>query len=924
MLEAVVGVALRAILASVVLGGVLAALVLLATRYLALTAATRHALWTTALIATAVMPLAGVAVSFARATVAPTPAVTVAASSGTTSSAAMPPQDASSHAKDRANGLTASSAAHRAAATSGTGRDRTAGSSSTAGTASAAPSLADRLNLGHWTLPRLSRAIALGVVGIWAIGALIGLIGLAASIVRVRGLKRRSSPLDGPLADELPWLTEIGPGREIYLRLSFETETPVAIGFRRPVILIPTELATADGLAAIEQLILHEHAHLRRYDDWTNLVQRAIERIFWFNPIVWLVGRRIALEREIASDDAVVEKTGEAHAYATSLWRLAREMRMPEHAVVAPGALLTRKQITVRIEQLLDKKRARLHRSPSAALGVALASLAAVAFVATSAPAVELPAVADAPSSPAATAWHREAASARGNSVTRRTPDAKNGTLALTAAGMSPAKHASAPQSGGAARTATVAFEREPLRVPRSASAQQQQQSATTFTVRGPSPLKLTFGNGGKAQGSARNTAHARASTNAQELGERAQTLAVSPPAPVPAVPVVPPVPNAAPVPSLSIRLKSLHNLTPEQIAKLQAAAERAGARASHVTDAADFGPQVAKSMQEALATLPREIAQESSSTRQSRMDGVKLSRELVASCVACSFRNADLRGIDLHGLKINADDFSGADFRGANLSGAQLIGVSLAHANLSNADLRNAELNGVELRDANLDGALLDGIKLVGVSIRQTSLRGTMLRSAIASCLGCDFGKMDLRGQDLHGLVLNGVSFADADLRNANLSGAQLVGVSLSRANLGKTDLRNAQLNGTELRDANLDGALLDGIKLIGVSVKKTSLRGTSLRSVIANCTGCDFGRMDLHGQDLHGIVLSGANLSHADLHDANLSGAHFSGVDLSYANLAGADLTNAKLEGCNLTGIELRGARTAGMTMHGSTLDG
>ena len=193
------------------------------------------------------------------------------------------------------------------------------------------------------------------------------LVGLAASIVRVRGLKRRSSPLDGTLADELPWLTDGGRGREIYLRLSYETETPVAIGFRRPVILIPTELATADGLAAIEPLILHEHAHLRRYDDWTNLVQRTIERVFWFNPIVWLVGRRIALEREIASDDAVVEKTGEAHAYATSLWKLAREMRMPEHAVVAPGALLTRKQITVRIEQLLDKKRARLHRSPAAA-----------------------------------------------------------------------------------------------------------------------------------------------------------------------------------------------------------------------------------------------------------------------------------------------------------------------------------------------------------------------------------------------------------------------------------------------------------------------------------------------------------------------------------------------------------------------------
>jgi beta-lactamase regulating signal transducer with metallopeptidase domain len=249
-------------------------------------------------------------------------------------------------------------------------------------------------NLSFNFTPRLSRELAIGVVGVWLAGALIGLVGLVASIVRVRGLKKRSSPLEGDLADELPWLTDVAAGREIYLRLSFETETPVAIGFRRPVILIPTELASAAGLVAIESLILHEHAHLRRYDDWTNLVQRTIERIFWFNPVVWLVGRRIALEREIASDDAVVEKTGAAHAYATSLWRLAREMRMPEHAVVAPGALLTRKQISLRIELLLDKNRARLHGSPAASFGVVLAGLVAVGFVATSAPAVELPAAA--------------------------------------------------------------------------------------------------------------------------------------------------------------------------------------------------------------------------------------------------------------------------------------------------------------------------------------------------------------------------------------------------------------------------------------------------------------------------------------------------------------------------------------------------
>jgi len=152
---------------------------------------------------------------------------------------------------------------------------------------------------------------ALAIAAVWLAGVVAGLAGLVISLIRVGGLKKRSSPLDSDLADDLPWLTENhAREREIYLRLSYETETPVAIGFGRPVILIPTELASHSGLAAIDQLIRHEHAHLRRYDDWTNLLQRVIERIFWFNPIVWLVGARIALERADRSNGCLWVQRG--------------------------------------------------------------------------------------------------------------------------------------------------------------------------------------------------------------------------------------------------------------------------------------------------------------------------------------------------------------------------------------------------------------------------------------------------------------------------------------------------------------------------------------------------------------------------------------------------------------------------------------
>ena len=769
MIEAIVGVALRAILASVLLGGVLAALVLVAVRTLSLTASTRHALWISALVATALMPLAGVGMSIARATVAATPAPAAMP-------AVHPAFDAAPSAARRPGVETFVIEQHTAAAA----------------TVPPAPSLAERLRLADrlafaaWT-PRVSRELALGAVAVWALGALAGLIGLAGSVARVRGLKRRSSPLDGALADELPWLTEVGHGREIYLRLSYETETPVAIGFRRPVILIPTELANAEGLAAIESLILHEHAHLRRNDDWTNLLQRAIERVFWFNPIVWFFGRRIALEREIASDDAVVEKTGEAHAYATSLWKLVREMRMPEHAVVAPGALLTRKQITVRIEQLLDKKRARLHRSPVAALGIALAGVLSIAFVATSAPAVELPA---APVNVAATAaserahpWHGSNASAHAKL---------------------PAKHVSPVAATAALESArkTAATKRVAVNAdPRSASAEAQlallrAQLAAAKTQSATVHEKTIHIIDDRKPGAA---LPAPPSAIWREVPAPAAPGAMPPLAPLPAV-----VPTASAV--------SAHS-----IARIQVSAATAGAAAARVRETARlrYDADIERTIKAAMASIPREIAIEMSSgtMRHLRFDGMKLTREMVASCAGCSFRNADARGLDLHDLKINADNFSGADLRGANLSGAKLAGVSLSGTNLSNADLRGATLTGVELRSTNFDGAQLEGIRLTGVSIRRVSLRGTTLRSVIANCVGCDFSGLDLHGQDLHGLTLTSVDFNHADLHDANLSGVHFVTVDLSHANLSGADLTNAHLQTCDLDSADLRGARTTGM---------------------------------------------------------------------------------------------------------------
>jgi TonB family protein len=124
---------------------------------------------------------------------------------------------------------------------------------------------------------------------------------------------------------------------------------------------------------------VHEVAHVRRYDVWTNALARVAEALVALNPSAWFVMRRLSAEREIACDDWVVERTGSGDTFATVLAGLARTVGR-NAPLGAPSAFGSRHSIVVRIERLLDARPRRLRLSVSA-LTATLASLALIAVL---------------------------------------------------------------------------------------------------------------------------------------------------------------------------------------------------------------------------------------------------------------------------------------------------------------------------------------------------------------------------------------------------------------------------------------------------------------------------------------------------------------------------------------------------------------
>ncbi len=209
---------------------------------------------------------------------------------------------------------------------------------------------------------------------LWYIVATALLLRLIISYVRLQQLKASTRPIPTLYQHRVRrWLEESGGRRECRLCLSDKVPMPVAIGLFDPVIVLPERLLEQLSDDELDQVGLHELAHLQRWDDYTNVFQKIAEALLFFNPAVYFIGRQLTLEREIACDDRVIATTRKPLTYAACLTRLVEETALARQSLPALGAVSTRRQIAIRIERLLDKRRALPLASGLAALAACCA-----------------------------------------------------------------------------------------------------------------------------------------------------------------------------------------------------------------------------------------------------------------------------------------------------------------------------------------------------------------------------------------------------------------------------------------------------------------------------------------------------------------------------------------------------------------------
>jgi protocatechuate 3,4-dioxygenase beta subunit len=231
-------------------------------------------------------------------------------------------------------------------------REAAAGPEPAGTTAHPDPLRSDSRPLGAWRLAALMAAVA------WAAMVLALLVRLAGGCLTLAWLRRGADEAGG---DSERLLGEcraaLGLSRPVRVAMHPAVGSPAVVGGPLPMVLVPTDWAGWPD-SRRRACLLHELAHLARYDDWAKVAQEVLRAPFFFHPLVgWLLAR-LDRERELLCDETAVALGSEPVAYASLLLDLARRpgRRLRVVPSYRPGWLpfLDRRTVRVRIERLLE------------------------------------------------------------------------------------------------------------------------------------------------------------------------------------------------------------------------------------------------------------------------------------------------------------------------------------------------------------------------------------------------------------------------------------------------------------------------------------------------------------------------------------------------------------------------------------------
>ncbi len=229
---------------------------------------------------------------------------------------------------------------------------------------------------------------------LWGLGAFVMAAYRTAGWLAVRSLRRK-----GVCAIPSEWTSRLDAlrarlelARPVSVLASALVETPVVTGVWKPVILFPASILSGLPVAQVEALLLHELAHVRRWDLLVQRMQILVESLLFFHPATWWISKVINREREYCCDDLVIEVSGTRTPYAEALLAVEQQRQPAPQFALAAAAYTSGDELMLRMKRILYRTPANVE-APLAciALGLACGAFAITGSTAAAQTKVESP-----------------------------------------------------------------------------------------------------------------------------------------------------------------------------------------------------------------------------------------------------------------------------------------------------------------------------------------------------------------------------------------------------------------------------------------------------------------------------------------------------------------------------------------------------
>ena len=144
----------------------------------------------------------------------------------------------------------------------------------------------------------------------------------------------------------------LGLKQSTRVRYSKQIKSPIVTGLIKPTILLP-ESARNWSSDTTRMVLLHELGHVSRRDLWLSMAAHLTCAIHWFNPLVWILKKRLISECEFACDAHIISRGADAKKYILALCDVAQAAANQKHTALAL-AMAGQAPLRRRVDQLLS------------------------------------------------------------------------------------------------------------------------------------------------------------------------------------------------------------------------------------------------------------------------------------------------------------------------------------------------------------------------------------------------------------------------------------------------------------------------------------------------------------------------------------------------------------------------------------------